>query len=63
MATQRAPYGRVFSFGKGLDIDSRAIPRGSIGWIDPDFDGLDDALVDHCKSLYAFGNEQKTSAK
>lgn len=43
MATQRAPYGRVFSFGKGLDIDSRAIPRGSIGWIDPDFDGLDDA--------------------
>ena len=45
MATQRAPYGRVFSFGKGLDIDSRAIPRGSIGWIDPDFDGLDDAEI------------------
>jgi hypothetical protein len=42
MATQPAPR-RVFLFGKYREIDQRAIPRGSIGWIDPAFDGLEEA--------------------
>jgi hypothetical protein len=44
MATQPANR-RVFPF-KVHDLNLKAIPRGSIGWIDPDFDGLDDAEIE-----------------
>lgn len=43
MTTQPATR-RVFPF-KSCDLNLRAIPRGSIGWVDPDWDDLANAEI------------------